>query len=335
MKLLCSRQSLLEGINVVQKVISSRTPMPILDGVLIEANEQLCLTGYDLETGIECRMEADIEEPGMIVMNVRILGDIIRRLPSDLVSLKMDSNYVVTITSGASEFNIRGLRADDYPKIPVVENTKLLEIEQGILKEMIRQTQFAASTDESRPILNGINVISSNKTLELVAIDGFRLAVRQERLEDDVPDLQFIVPVKAMNEVARVLEPSEGPVKIYPSHNHILFDTGNIKVVSRLIQGEFMKYESILPNTAESTVTVETSDLLDAVERASLVVNIDDRRFPICFKLEEKNMMTIRATAELGDAYEEILVESDGTDFDIDFNQKYFIDALRVITDEK
>lgn len=333
MRFECSRTNLVEAINTVQKAVSLRSTMPILDGILLEVTDNIKLTGYDMETGIEYNLPAEIYKTGNVVINSRLFGNIVRRLPEEAISFELKEGNIINIESGSSSFQLRALPAEDYPKIPIVEEAKKMTLPQGILKEMILQSSFAASIDESRPILNGINVIAEKKSLSLVAIDGFRLALRKEEIEGELTDTQFIVPARTLNEVARVLD--DGLVELSISHNHILFDMGSVLVVSRLIQGEFMDYNSILPRNQESSMTITTKSLLDAFERASLVIRTEDRRFSVTLQTNNDEVLSISAKTDIGSSHEELNIAMSGKLFDIDFNPKYFVEALKVITDEE
>ncbi len=335
MKVICSRDRLIEAIAIVQKAISSRTTMAILDGILIEADEGVKLTGYDMEIGIEYQMEADVPEKGSLVVTSRMFGDIIRKLPEDLVSIETTSAQNIQIESGSSHFSIKCLRAEDYPKIPLVEQSKKVALPQQMLREMIHQTIFAVSTDETRPILNGSFFQSEGKAVEMVAIDGFRLAMRKIALEEVVGSLKFIIPGKVLHEVGRILSTTKEMVDIYPSNNNILFDTGKVKIVSRLIQGEYMNYKGIIPQTAETTVTVAPAALLDAIERASLIITTDDKRYPVRLTITDDDTLIISANTEMGTLREEIDITMSGSKIDIDFNPRYFIDALKVIEEDE
>ena len=337
MKFICSRERLMEAISIVQKAVATRSTLPILDGILIEANEGagLKLTGYDLETGIECQVEADVPESGSLVINARMFGDIVRKLPEDIVSIENTGNLSVTIDSGSSHFSIKGIRADDYPKIPTVEESARLNMKQNELKDLIRQTIFAVSTDESRPVLNGCCFVSDGKTVEMVAIDGFRLALRRAESETPLPEMKFIIPGKALNEVGRILQSIDAPVDIYPSQNHIMFDTGRVKLVSRLIQGDYMNYKSIIPQTVETTVLISPKAMLDAVERAALVISSEERRFPVRLATPDPDTLVVSANTDIGTLREEISISMTGNKIDIDFNPRYFLDALKVIDDEQ
>lgn len=336
MRLTCSRKRLMESITTVSKAVATRTPKPILDGILLVADTQLILTGYDMETGIECRMEADVLASGSLVIPSRIFTEIVRRLPDDSVFLEADENHMLKVESGNSAFNIRGLSPDDYPALPVVEHERRLTVPSDKLRAMIQETKFAASTDDSRPILKGINVIAEDGELTLVTIDGFRLAVRRETLEGDNPDsMQFIVPSRAMEDVAQVLDDSDQPVVIGPSHNFILFDTGDIKITSRLIQGEFLNYKSIIPSGSRTSMTLSPQMLLAAIERASVVIDREEKRFPVTLETPDEDTLIISSQTDIGMAREELAVALTGDMIDIDFNPKLFIDALKEIKDDQ
>ncbi len=326
----------MEAIAIVQKAVPSRSTLAILDGILVEADETVKLTGYDLETGIECLMEADIREKGHIVVPSRMFGDIIRKLPEDIVMMEVSENGQITIDSGKTHFTIKGIAADGYPKIPVVDNGKAVSIRQSLLKDMIRQTIFAVSSDESRPTLNGCYLRCEGNQVEMVAIDGFRLALRRKTVEgDEVGTMSFIVPGRTLQEVVRVLESGgEQPVLIRPSGNHILFDMGDVKITSRLIQGEYMNYRGIIPQTADSTLVVSPVAMMDAIARASLIISSEDKRFPVRLSMSEDDTLVVTANTDIGTLREEIPVELTGNRIDIDFNPRYFLDALKVIDQE-
>lgn len=336
MKVICSRDRLMEGISTVQKAVATRSTLPVLDGILIEAENGVKLTGYDLETGIECMVEADVPEAGSLVVNSRMFGEIVRKLPEDIVTIESGDNFSIKIECGNAHFSIRGQSADDYPKIPVVEDAKQLNMKQHLLKDMIRQTIFAVSTDESRPTLNGVYFNSSEKAVEMVSIDGFRLAMRRNEFEEELPEMSFIVPGKALSEVGKILlSTHEDTVDIYPSRNHIMFDTGRVKLVARLIQGEYMNYRSILPQTSETTITISPQVLMSAVERASLIISSEDRRYPVRLVTSDDDVMVVSASTEIGTLREEIQVSIQGSKIDIDFNPRYFLDALKVIDEDE
>jgi DNA polymerase-3 subunit beta len=335
MKIICSRDRLIEAISTVHKAVQVRAAKPVLAGILIEAEEEIKLTGSDVDIVIECSMEADVLEAGSIVVPARTFADIVRKLPDDLVSLDTGSGQTLKIESGSTNFNIKYMLADEYPKIPVVEQDNIVKLPQQTLREMIQQTIFAVSADATRPTLNGSFFQTDEKVLEVVAIDGFRLAMRKVAFEDELTALKFIVPGKALQEVGRILAQSDQPVSIYPAHNNILFDTGRIKIVARLITGEYMNYRGIIPQTAETTVTIDPLALLAALERASLIIASDEQRYPVRMTIADDDTLVISANTDIGTSREEIAISMNGNTFDIDFNPRYFIDALRVIDEEE
>jgi len=337
MKFMCSRDRLNDAISIVQKAVSTRSTLPILDGILIEASRDdgVKLTGYDLETGIEAQLESDIRENGAIVINSKLFGEIVRKLPEENVVIETDEKMTINIESGPSVFSIKGLSAEGYPKIPEVTDAQKVILMQGILKEMIRQTIFAVSTDESRPTLNGCFFVCDGTSVEMVAIDGFRLALRKKEVGSDLPIMKFIVPGKALHEAGRILGGKDTELVVYSSQNHILFDTGKVRIVSRLIQGEYMNYKAILPKSGETEMLISTAAMLSAIERASLIILSEDRRCPVQLSMPSDEVLVISASTELGTLREEIAVSIRGEKVDIDFNPRYFIDALRAIDEEE
>lgn len=338
MKILCSKDKLSTAISYTQRAVSVRSTLALLDGILFEAfGDKIKLTGYDLETGVEAVLPGDIFEEGSIVLNARMLGEIVKKLPEDVVTLEIDAHQVAIITSGNSQFKIKGMDAQGYPKLPEMEEVSKVCISQKLLKQMINQTLFAVSTDESRPAFNGILFNSLGDRLEVVAVDGFRLALRRHESDTELPRAKFLIPGKALREIPPILS-DNGDVSIYSTQNHIQFDMGDVKLISRLIQQEFMNYNSILPDHSTTQVIVNTKAFYQAVERAALVVPSEDKRFPmnITFKggSNQEAIMIIQANTEVGNLYDELPVSVSGDLIDVDFNPRYFIDALKVISDE-
>ncbi|MFA5586197.1 MAG: DNA polymerase III subunit beta [Saccharofermentanales bacterium] len=335
MKLTCSRNHLMEAIATVQRAVSTRSTNPVLDGILMKANQELILTGYDSETGIEYRMEADISQAGSLVVPARVLSEVVRKLPDNHVYLAIKDETVLVVESGKSVFNIRGYAADQYPEIEFVQEDTNITLKQSTLRQMINQTLFAVSTDQSRPILMGVNLIVEDGIMTLVALDGFRLAIRHEPVSGVQKDVNIIIPAKAMGEIARILADSDEEVLISPSHNYIIFSKANVKLVTRLIRGEFLSYRSIIPRDADSSLTIAPDVLLAAVSRASIMIDTEDRKFPVVFTTPNHDLMTIESKTDIGTAREEIAIALSGEKVEIDFNPRFFIEALREITDEE
>ncbi|MGI6617901.1 MAG: DNA polymerase III subunit beta [Saccharofermentanales bacterium] len=335
MKLTCSRNNLMEALNTVQRSVAVRSTNPVLDGILMTADQSLILTGYDNETGIEYRMDADISNKGSIVVPAKIMLDVVRSLPDNNVYLEVKEDTVLLVESGKSVFHIRGYASERYPEIHFIEDKVKIEIEQKKLKQMINQTIFSVSSDLGRPILMGLNLVCRDGTMTLVALDGFRLAVRHQTINGLAENINIIIPAKAMGEIARILKDSDDKVTISPSHNYVIFTCSNVKVVTRLIKGEFLDYKTIIPRDAETSLIIAPDVLLAAVERASIMIETDDRRFPVTFYCEDKDVMRVTSKTDIGTAREEIPVALSGEPVEIDFNPRFFIEVLRQITDER
>ncbi|HOJ79228.1 MAG TPA: DNA polymerase III subunit beta [Clostridiales bacterium] len=337
MKIICSKEKLLEGINIVQKAVSAKTPLPILEGILVEAGDQVKLTSNDLEIGIECIIEADVREEGAIVLNARMFGEIIRKFPDAEVLIEVRENNNVVIECENSMFEIRGLDAEGFPALPTLEKKDGIKISQRMLKDMIRQTIFAVSTDENRPMLTGSLFEYKDGKFTIVSIDGYRLAMRcfepENENETVSAERKFVIPGKTLNEIAKILQPVDDDIYIYAAGNQILFDMGNCIMTSRLLEGEYLNYMSIFPKDHETKVRVNTKDLLSCFERASLVITSEERRYPVSLDITEKKIV-ITANTEAGNVREELKIDMEGKRLEISFYHKFFIEALRAIDNE-
>lgn len=336
MKFICTKSELEQAISIVQKAVKSNSTKPILDGILIQANNnKVMLTGYDLETGIEADIDSDVFEAGAVVANSKIFGEIIRKLPEESITIKANDKNRLTIESGVAEFNINGNSADEYPKIPVIDNNDKIIMPQAVLKRMINNVIFAVSKDDTRPALTGCLLESDGKNATMVALDGFRMAVRKEELGDDFPLMNFLIPGKALFESAKIFDgKNEEEVIIYSSNNHLLFDIGNVRVVSRLIIQPYVNYSSLIQNSAKTVMNINRKLLLDAIERASLIIMNEERRFPVQVSMSDNETIVISANTDAGNLKEEISASISGDLIDIDFNARFFIDALKNIDDE-
>lgn len=333
MKIICSKENLLEGINIVQKAVSTKTTLPILEGILVEADEKIKLTGNDLEIGIECYVEADVKRKGSVVLGSRMFGDIIRRLPDSEIMIEVKENNAVAIECENSLFEIRGISAEGFPALPSITKENGIRMSQKIIKDMIKQTIFAVSIDENRPILTGSLFEYKDGRLTIVSIDGFRLALRTTSAVSEVGDRSIVIPGKTLNEISKIIQPADDDLYIYAAGNQILFDMGKCIMVSRLLEGEYLNYSGIIPKESETKVTVNTKELLACFERASLVITNEERRYPVKMDISD-DMMVITSNTEVGNVREEIRLEMEGKKLEISFNPRYFIEALRVIENE-
>lgn len=341
MKFSCAKSELLEAISYAQRAVSTRSTMAVLEGIHVEVSDQVKLTGYDMEIGIEATVMADIQETGSLVMNSRILGDIVRRLPDELVYVHTEDLNTVVIECGLAKFQIKGLDVETFPKLPEVEPKVSLKLPQRTFQKMVRQTIFAASTDEARPNLNSAYLVCNPDHLEMVAIDGFRLALsRSERNPEDKnqdepwPETSFIIQGKALREIKEMIR-DNGAINIYSSENHILFDMGHVKLISRLVQGQYMNYQSIIPTSEQTHMVISTRELQNAFERSLLLISAENNRFPVTVKTPDDETLHLDVASVRGTLHEEIAVSVEGQLIDCDFNPRFFLDALRVVDEEK
>ncbi len=333
MKVICSKENLLNGINIVQKAVSTKTTLPILEGILLNADEKFKLTGNDLEIGIECFVEADIREHGNIVINSKIFGDIVRRLPDSEVLIEVKENNLVVVECENSHFEIKGINPNGYPALPKVDKENVLTLTQGKLKDMIRQTVFAVGSDENRPVLTGSLIEVKDKELVVVSIDGFRLALRRKFIENDINDFSVIVPGKTLNEISKILQAGDEEVYIYNSNNQIVFDAQSWRIVSRLIEGKFLNYNSLLNKEFETKVIINIKEFQASLERASLI-SMNDKNSPVKLFIGNDKIV-ITSNAELGNVREEIKVDIEGNNLELGYNPAYLIDALKAIDEDR
>lgn len=333
MKFICEKQKLQEGISISSKAITGKTTMPILEGIYISAkNNQLKLIGSDMDVSIETMVDADIKEEGSIVIDSRIFGEIIRKLPNSEIIIETLENEIIQITCQKSVFNLVYMNGDDYPELPKINESLSVEVPQNILKSMIRGTSFAIAQDETRPILQGILFEVKDKKLNLVALDGYRLAIRTEFLDND-NDIEVVIPGKTLNEVSRILEDISDIVKITFTDNHILFNLSNTKIISRLLDGKFVNYSSLLPQEYKILLDVKKQELQNCIERASLMAK-DSNSNLIKLDIQEENMI-ITSNSQLGKVREELNINLQGGEIQIAFNSKYLLDVLKNIEDDE
>ncbi|RDY25586.1 DNA polymerase III subunit beta [Romboutsia weinsteinii] len=333
MKIICNQKLLAHKIGITQKAINSKTTLDLLKGILLSAkDDQLKLTGYDLEIGIETYTQAEVIEEGDIVVNARLFGDIIRKLPDSFVEIESDSENNIYINCLNSRFKIKGDSAKEYPRLPEVNDNDLYNIPQDLLKNMIKQTVFAISQDQTKPILMGELLEINDGNISLVAIDGYRLAVRSCNVENIRNNTKLIIPGKTLNDVNSLLS-SEEEVKIGFDDKNAIFIIEDTKIITRLLEGEFIDYKKLLPREHNSRVKLNTKDLLNSIERASLLSQSEKNNL---IKLSIRdNTMAITSNTDRGNVYEEISLELEGDYLDIAFNSRYFLEGLKNIDSEE
>lgn len=337
MKFKCNQSVLTKALNIVSKAVTSRTTIPILKGILLEVSEEgiLKMSSSDLDITIEETIEVEETVPGSIVVQSKLFGDIIRKLPNADVTVSVEDNNVI-IKCMNSEFSIIGLSADEFPSIKNMEEKEdAIVFNKQILKDMIRKTSFAASVDESKGVITGILMELLHDSVNMVAIDGYRMAITRENMINK-EEKNVIIAAKIMNEISKILsEASEETedLKIILNDKRAIFVIGNIKVVLRLLDGEFIKYRDVLPKESKIKVRVNKGDLMESIERASLLSKEGKNNL---IKLSIKDtIVTITSKSEEGNVREEVIVTKEGEDLDIGFNAKYVLDVLKSIEDDE
>ena len=334
MKIICSKSNLLKSVNISLKAVPSKTTMPILECILIDAStNQIKFTTNDMELGIETIVDGTISEKGMIALDAKIFYEIIRRLPDNDVTIHTDNNYVATITCEKAKFTIPGRSGEDFAYLPVIERDESLTLSQFTLKEMIRQTLFSIAVNENNRLMTGELFEIKDNCLKIVSLDGHRISIRKMPLKREYSDKKIVVPGKTLSEISRILSGEvDDQVSIYFTNNHILFDFDQTMVVSRLIDGEYFRIDQMLSSDYDTKLTVNKKEFLDCIDRATLLVREGDKK-PIVIDIRD-NKMELKIDSSMGSMNEEIDIMKEGKDILIGFNPKFLIDALKVIDDE-
>lgn len=329
----CEKQEILEGISTVQKAITGKSTMPILEGIYIKTNEtSLTLIGSDMDVSIQTTVNANIIEQGSIVIDAKIFGEIIRKLPNATIKIETLENQIIRITCEKSVFDVVYMNTNEFPELPEINEDLKISVKQNILKNMIKGTSFAIAQDETRPILQGILFEVKNKNLNLVALDGYRLAIKSEFLDTDI-DIEVVIPGKTLNEVSKILEDVDDIVNITFTNNHILFNLEKTKIISRLLEGKFINYNSLLPQEHKLLVDVNRQELQNAIERASLMAK-DGNTNLIKLDIQQDNLV-ITSNSQLGKVREEMSIKLQGDEVQIAFNSRYLLDVLKNVEDDE
>ena len=337
MKFTCNQQVLAKALNTVSKAVSNRTTIPILKGIMIKATEEgsLILTASDLEISIKKEINADVQEPGAIVVMAKLFGDIIRKLPNEDILISCDESGTVLIKTSFSEFNVVSFPTNEFPEIGnKEEGSESITLDRDIFREMIRKTAFAASVDESKGVLTGILTEIDEDFIKMVSLDGFRLALVKENMKSASSN-KFIIAAKVMNEISKIISEDEedSDINIMLGEKREVINVGSNEIIIRRMEGEFIKYNDILPSENTTNVIVSKEMLLESIERASLLSREGKNNL---IKMSIKNdLMTITSRSEEGNVKEEIIVEKNGNDLEIGFNSKFVLDVLKVIDDEQ
>ncbi len=336
MRFLLNTSDLVNALSVTTHAISPRTTMPILEGVLLDASEEgLRITCSDGAMTISSLISADIEEEGRIVMPGRLFVDVVRKLPSAQLTFSASQNMIATLRCAGSRTTIAGKSADLFPALPVISGENSITLPQPLLRDMIQETSFAVSADESRKILTGCLLEIADGEVRMVALDGFRLAVRIAPLSADAKKMSAVIPSKLLQELSKIVGGGEEDmVTMTFASSQLMAEIGNTKVYATLLEGEYIKYRQIIPSTWKTAVKILDRDqLMLCVERASLMAK-ESKTNLITLTISD-SLMTITSNSEMGDVYEEIQVETEGNPLKIAFNVKYVSDVIRAIEDEE
>lgn len=329
MKITCNRSELLSAITGVGRAVSGKTSIPSIEGILFQCDDtKLKLSAYDLEIGIMTYAPADIIEPGDIVINARLLGDILRKSEGESVTITADDNLRVEIRSGITKYSFIGIPAADFPELPMPDTDSSLSMPGQDFKELVEKTIYAVSTNDQKPVHTGSKFILEDGCLTVVSVDGHRLAVaKKEGIANAELSKSFIVPAKTLQEVSKLISDHEENIRIGTARRYAVFNLVGYTVVTRLLEGDFIDYKKSIPRSNKTTVTVDTASLMDAVERTSLIIS-DRFKSPIRMGFED-GIVRINCATALGSVYDEIACECEGDGLEIGFNYRYVLDALR------
>ena len=329
----CETNELISAISVASRTVSQKSTIPALEGILVTAGTLLTLTGYNLETGISVSMDANVKEMGAAVFPAKLFGDIVRKLPGDTVTIQVDDGYRVRILSGISSFSIMASAADDYPALPDVEYDKAITIPQNVLKDMISGTIFSVSENQARPIQTGCKFEIDPECITVVAVDGYRLALRREKIDNpEGRTLSFVAPAPALREVEKILGDSDDDASFTLGTRHIMFKIGSATLVCRLLEGEFLDWRRVVPTDNPIRLAVNVREMTQSMEHVSLIVS-EKLKSPVRCTFGE-NVAAFRTSNSLGNAYDECKTAGNGNDMEIGFNCKYLLEALKAVPTE-
>lgn len=329
MKFICDRALLLNAVTIASRTVAVKSTIPALEGLLFETGtDELTITGYNLKTGVRTKVGAEILEEGRLVLNAKLLGDIVRKLPDGEITVVAEDSLLVRLTCAVSYFEIMGSSPEDFPELPSVEAQTAFRIPENKLRDMIAQTLFAVSTNESRPVHTGSLFEIENNVLTMVSVDGFRLALRREKLGEETEKTEsFVVPGAALTEVGKIASDSEEMVIISLGARHIMFSIEDTEVISRRLEGEFLDYRKSLPKEHKYSLLADRRELLNVFERVGLIISEKYKSHVRC--RFDDGVLHISSATALGKATDECAYEGDGEGLVIGFNNRYVLDALR------
>lgn len=334
MKIICTKNELIKGINIVLKAVPSKTTMSILECILVEASAgQIKMTANDMELGIETVISGKIEEPGMIALNARLFSDIVRKLPDSEVTIEVRDNFNTVIQCEKAKFLISGKDGEDFVRIPMIERDTCVSLSQFTLKELIQQTLFSTAANDTNKIMTGELFEINENVLRVVSLDGHRISLRRVMLKETSESRKVIVPGKTLSEISKILSgETEDIVNLYFAKNQIMFEFDETIVVSRLIEGNYFRVDQMISSDYETKITINKKELLNCIDRSTLLIREDDKK-PLILNMNDEEM-ELTISSQIGTMDETIPIIKEGKDMRIGFNPRFLIDALRVIDDE-
>ena len=333
MQIVCDGLELCEAVLKVGKAISSKTTNPILEGIkLVAEDETLTLSATDLELSIEKKIKAEIKEEGETVVPGRFFSEFIKKLTGESITLELNEKNQLKIKYTDSESILQCFPVLEYPGFKKIDSNEYFGVEKKDLKDLINKTLFSVAVDDSRPILKGCLLEISEKDIMSTALDGYRLAHIKKSITSSTVKTSVIVPARSLSEISKLLDDSDEAVNIYIQKNYLMVDLGDCKVITRLLEGDFLNYNQILSNSFDTEITVNKNQLEDALERASLLSKVGQNNL-VKFDIKE-NILCLTSNSEIGNIKENVNISLHGKELTIAFNARYFIEALRVTNDE-
>ena len=334
MKIVCAKSELMKSLNIVLKAVPSKTTMTILECILIDAQtNKVKFTANDMELGIETEVKGEVLEKGMICLDAKIFSDIIRKLPDNDVTIETDESMAALITCEKAKFKIMGKDGEDFSALPIVEKSEPLVLSQFTLKEVINQTIFSIAVNDTNKIMTGEYFELTGNNLRVVSLDGHRVSIRRVELKNQCSEQKVIVPGKTLQEISRIIsDETESMISIYFTKSLIMFEFNDTIVVSRLIEGKYFNIDQMLSTDYETSINVNRRQLLDCIDRSTLLVKSDDKK-PIVLNITDSSM-ELKINSQIGSMDEDVSIVKEGRDIMIGFNPNFMIDALRAIPDE-
>ncbi len=334
MRFTCEKSMLVQGLNIAGRTVAQKSSLSVIEGILCRAGDGLSLTGYNMETTITYRIDAEVTEMGECILPAKLFGDIIRRLPEGPVTVLVDESFKVSIRAGYASFTISAESAEDYPELPDVNTGRAIRLPQSALKELISGTIFAVSENQSRPIHTGVKFEVVDDSISAIAVDGFRLARRTWHSDSPIGrELSYVVPAQSLKEVEKILTDSDEDAAFTLGTKYILYELGNATLVCRLLEGDFLDWRRVVPTNCPVKLVAHVSDLASSIERVGLIVS-EKYKSPVrcCFG---DQVLQLRTNTTIGAAEDRCAIAGDGKELEIGFNVRYLADALRVIPSEE